>query len=127
MSTDELMNRARELVPNCHCPYSRFRVTAVLEDETGKLHGGVNVENASLGLSVCAERTALAAAVASGAKSFRRVLIYSPDGFPIPCGACRQVLREFCGDDFEVLVSGAGGEPTRFLLGSLLPCGFSLE
>ena len=127
MRTDDLLNRARELIPNCHCPYSRFRVTAVLEDKTGRLHGGVNVENASLGLSVCAERVALATALACGAKSFRRILVHSPDGFPIPCGACRQVLREFCQEDMEILVSGTGGEMKSFLLGNLLPCGFSLE
>lgn len=123
----DLIERAKALVPLCHCPYSEFRVTAVLEDCSGGLHHGVNIENASLGLSICAERVALASAVSSGSRDFRRMLVYSPDGLPMPCGACRQVLSEFCGADFSVIVAGAGETLESFRLGDLLPHGFTLN
>ncbi len=127
MERKSLLDRAKALLPFCHCPYSGYRVAAVLEDDCGGLHFGVNVENASLGLSICAERAALASAVSSGRRSFSRILIHSPEGTPMPCGACRQVLREFCGEDFEVLVAGGDGDPASCRLGDLLPCGFRLE
>lgn len=122
-----MMERAKALVPMCHCPYSGFRVTAVLEDRSGELHHGVNIENASLGLSICAERVALDSAVARGVRAFRRMLVYSPDGPPVPCGACRQVLAEFCDPDLPVIVAWAGKTPTSFLLGDLLPHAFILD
>ncbi len=123
----DLICRAKALVPLCHCPYSGFRVTAVLEDCSGRLHHGVNIENASLGLSICAERVALASAVTSGSRDFRRILVYSPDGIPMPCGACRQVLGEFCGAGLSVIVAGASETPQSFRLGDLLPHGFALN
>ena len=124
---DGLIERAKALLPMCHCPYSGFRVAAVLEDRSGRLHHGVNIENASLGLSICAERVALHSAVTAGSRDFRRILVYSPDGLPMPCGACRQVLREFCGADMPVIVAGASETTSSFLLGDLLPRGFVLN
>ncbi|MCK4807584.1 MAG: cytidine deaminase [Candidatus Aegiribacteria sp.] len=103
--TEELLAKAKEAVKNSYCPYSKFHVTAVIEDNVGGLHIGVNVENSSYGLTVCAERAAVFSAVSCGKKEFRRILIYSPDGEPLPCGACRQVLAEFCDDDFPVMVA----------------------
>jgi cytidine deaminase len=122
----ELLSIARDATAGCHCPYSGFRVGAVLEDADGRLHTGVNVENASYGLTVCAERVALFSAVASGAASFTRILVHSPDGEPMPCGACRQALAEFCSDSMEVLVSGPDGGVRSFTLGELLPFAFRL-
>ncbi len=127
MNRNELLSRAGALIDRCHCPYSGFRVAAVLEDCSGGLHDGVNIENASLGLSICAERVALASAVAAGVREFRRMLVHSPDGSPMPCGACRQVLSEFCGMDFEVLISDGSGETACHRLGDLLPLGFNLQ
>jgi len=106
--SEELLEKAKEAVSNCYCPYSRFHVTAVIEDDKGGLHSGVNVENSSYGLTICAERAAIFSAVSSGHKKFRRMLIYSPDGEPLPCGACRQVLAEFCDDDFPVMLATPG-------------------
>ncbi len=116
---------AEELISSCYCPYSESHVAAVIEDTDGKLHFGVNVENASYGLTICAERSALFKAVSEGIRNFRRILVYSPDGFPIPCGACRQVLAEFCREDFQIIVTGP--EETRtFTLAQLLPHRFKL-
>ncbi len=111
----------------CHAPYSGVRVAAVLEDLSGGLHGGVNIENASYGLTVCAERVAVFRAVSSGVRGFGRILVHSPDTAPWPCGACRQVLSEFCGPDTEVIVCGPGGEAERSTLGALLPRAFELD
>lgn len=117
---------AEKLISSCYCPYSEFHVAAVIEDTDGKLHVGVNVENTSYGLTICAERSALFKAVSEGIRTFRRILVYSPDGFPIPCGACRQVLAEFCKEDFQIIV--AGPEETRtFTLAQLLPHCFKLR
>ncbi|MCK4671566.1 MAG: cytidine deaminase [Candidatus Aegiribacteria sp.] len=116
---------AEKLISSCYCPYSEFHVAAVIEDTNGKLHFGVNVENASYGLTMCAERSALFKAVSEGIRTFRRILIYSPDGEPLPCGACRQVLAEFCREDFQITV--VGPEETRtFTLAQLLPHRFEL-
>jgi len=119
-AADELFAIAKELVRNCHCPYSGFHVTAVLEDEQGEFFTGVNVENASYGLTVCAERSAVFRAVSDGSTVFRRILIYSPDGEPFPCGACREVLAEFCDEDFQVLVT-TDDTIKCFTLAELLP------
>lgn len=119
-----LLDVASGLVDRCHCPYSDFHVTAVLEDSSGKLHCGVNVENASLGLTLCAERSALVSAVSSGSMEFRRLLVHSPDGEPVPCGACREVLAEFCPEKFPIMISGPGGNRIM-TLGELLPERFS--
>jgi len=115
-----LLKTAREAVRNCYCPYSNFHVAAVLKDDEGGFHVGVNVENSSYSLTICAERAALFSAVSNGHRKFRRILIYSPDGEPQPCGACREVLAEFCDDDFPVLVV-SNGEIMRYTLAGLLP------
>lgn len=121
-----LLEIAEKLINFCYCPYSEFHVAAVIEDTYGKLHFGVNIENASYGLSICAERNALFKAVSEGIRTFRRILIYSPDNLPIPCGACRQVLAEFCMEDLQIIV--VGPEETRtFTLAQLLPNRFKLS
>lgn len=122
---DTMKREAVKLVKHSHCPYSGYRVSAVLEDTEGNIHFGVNVENASYGLTNCAERNAVFKAVSMGIKDFRRLLIYSPDGFAYPCGACRQVLSEFCKADFRITICDS--ERTETLtLGELMPFGFAL-
>lgn len=107
------------------CPYSRFAVGAALEAEDGRVFTGCNVENASLGLTLCAERNAVAAAVAAGVRRFRRLVVVAECDPPVaPCGACRQVLLEFGTD---LVVEGLGpGETRRWTLAQLLPEGFHL-
>lgn len=125
MNESAMLDAARKAVKNCHCPYSRFRVAAVLEDGEGAHHTGVNVENSSLGLTICAERVALFKAISDGIREFRGLLVYSPDGKPLPCGACRQVLVEFCPAEMPVAVA-TDGSTEYFVLNELLPDAFGL-
>jgi cytidine deaminase len=123
---EEVLAQARETQARAYAPYSGFRVGAVLETEDGVLHLGCNVENASLGLTLCAERAALVAAVASGDSNFRRlVLVTDGDEAVPPCGACREVLAEFSPD--LPIVSFAGESRRDWTLGELLPQPFRLE
>lgn len=107
-----------------YAPYSGFRVGAALETEDGLIVTGCNVENASYGVTICAERNALAAAVAQGHQRFRRMALASDAPEPIsPCGMCRQALFEFA-PDLEIESVG-GGRSVTWGLGELLPAGFS--
>jgi cytidine deaminase len=127
--SEALIARAREAGHNAYCPYSKFRVGAAVEDETGRVWTGANVENASYGLAMCAERVALFAAVSAGAGKFCRVAVACLEGDPgqpgtlMPCGACRQVMAEFMRENAEVLVDGVGA----FELAQLLPVAFRLK
>lgn len=92
----ELIEQAKDAIQHSYAPYSQFRVAAAILDETGQIHVGVNVENASYGMTLCAERNAICTAIAKGAKSITAVVIYTPTASATPpCGACRQVIREF--------------------------------
>jgi cytidine deaminase len=122
-----LVTAARAIRRRAHAPYSNFRVGAAVRDERGRIHVGCNVENASYGLTVCAERNAVAAAVAAGARRIRAVAVASGARPPAsPCGACRQVIAELGGPDTEVLIAGATGAAERTTLGALLPQAFTL-
>ncbi|MFO0583164.1 MAG: cytidine deaminase [Anaeromyxobacter sp.] len=118
-----LVAAARAARAHAHAPYSRFRVgAAVLAGK--KAHAGCNVENASYGLTTCAERNAIAAAVLAGARRVDAVAVASGTDDPTPpCGACLQVLAEFGGPDLPVVLAGARGEVVR-TLGELMPHGF---
>ena len=121
-----LVARAREAQVNAHVPYSRFRVGAALEAEDGRVFVGCNVESASYGLTICAERMALGAGVAAGARRFRRMAVVTDVDPPAaPCGACRQLLAEF-GMDLEVIAAGRSAE-RRWSLSTLLPDPFTRE
>ena len=123
----ELVAAARAARERAYAPYSGFRVGAALLTEQGDVVTAVNVENASYGLAICAERSAVVAAVAAGSRSFVAVAVAGNGPDPVtPCGACRQVLREFPrGVDLEVLCAGEAGEKLlTTTLGSLLPDSF---
>jgi cytidine deaminase len=118
---DVLLERARDVREQAYAPYSTFKVGAVLEAEDGSLHVGCNVENASYPLTVCAERNAIAAAVAAGRRRFRALAICSSGAEPVaPCGGCRQALAEF-GIDLRVVSEGAGGGRREWTLAELIP------
>ena len=125
-----LIEAAIAAMRNSHSPYSKFRVGAALLDCNGSVHTGCNVENASYGLTICAERTALLKAISMGRNSFRAIaVVCDQDTIPYPCGACGQVLSEFC--DAEMPVHVASGKhpdrPERLLLRELLPKSFRLR
>jgi cytidine deaminase len=109
---------------NAHAPFSRFLVGAALEAADGQIVAGCNVESASYGLTMCAERVAVFRAVAEGRRRFVRVAIVTDTPTPTPpCGACRQVLWEF-GGDLEVVLANLQGETARYRLKDLLPLAF---
>ena len=113
---DALIAAALAARENAFAPYSKFRVGAAIEDIDGRIHTGCNVENATYGLTVCAERVAVFKAVSEGARKFRRVAIAADtDRLTPPCGACRQILWEFCGDVEIVLVNPRGTTETHRL------------
>jgi cytidine deaminase len=125
MTAADLHGLAREAAARAHAPYSGLRVGAVVEDEHGRRHPGVNVESASYGLTICAERAALARAVGEGARRVARIAVAREDDLPIsPCGACRQALADF-GLDAVVVYRGAGGL-VEARLADLLPDAFAL-
>jgi cytidine deaminase len=118
---DALLERARAVRQQAYAPYSGFLVGAVLAAEDGSLHVGCNVENASYPLTVCAERNAIAAAVAAGRRRFRTLAVSASGAEPVaPCGGCRQALAEF-GTDLRVVAEGAGGDRREWTLAELLP------
>lgn len=122
VNQSELLEAARAARENAYAPYSGFRVGAAALGEDGRVYTGVNVENASYGLTVCAERNAVAAAVAATNRRVRAVAISADRPGTMPCGACRQVIREL-GPDAVVIVDGEP-EPRVYEMGVLLPDAF---
>ncbi len=123
---DQLIEKASAVRKMAYAPYSDFHVGAALLDDRGVVYSGCNVENVSYGLSVCAERHAVAAAIADGSRQFQALVVItdvSPPGSP--CGACRQVLAEF--GDFPVLLVNPAGERVESSVGELLPMAFRPE
>jgi cytidine deaminase len=120
----ELVARARDVLRHAYAPYSEFRVGAALAAADGRVFVGTNVESASYGVTICAERMALGAAVAAGARRFTLLAVATEVDPPAaPCGACRQLLAEF-GTDLEVIAAGPATE-RRWTLAQLLPDAFT--
>ncbi len=120
-SLDQLLFAATQARENARPDYSGFKVGAAVEDSDGRIFGGCNVESASYGLTICAERTALFSAIAAGSKSFRRVVVVTAaDPLTPPCGACRQVLWEYCGD-VEITLANLSGSTRTLRLSALRP------
>jgi cytidine deaminase len=116
LEADPLIQAARTARTRAHAPYSNFKVGAALEDEAGQIFTGCNIENATYGLTLCAERVALFKAISDGAKRIRRIAVVADtDTLTPPCGACRQVLWEFCGDAQLLLANLSGAHETTTL------------
>ncbi|MGI8819510.1 MAG: cytidine deaminase [Chthoniobacterales bacterium] len=121
MEDDELIRVATAARTRAYAPYSSFQVGAALLAEDGQVFSGCNVENISYGLTMCAERVAIGAAIQGGATKFRAIALVADSQEPVvPCGACRQVLAEF-GSDLRVVTSTLAGEIVEYSLGELLP------
>ena len=130
MNKQQLLETAAKAAQKAHAPYSNYKVGAALLCFDGTVVAGCNVENASYGLSNCAERTALFAAVAEGHRNFAAMAIVADgESMPVPCGACRQVLAEFSGPDFEIYCGRVGEleNAALFKLKELLPHAFKLK
>ena len=120
-SAAELLHSAKAILNRSVSPYSGFRVAAVLEDAQGNEYPGINVESASYGLSICAERNALHGALARGAADFQRLAVVAETARPVlPCGACRQVLSEHA-PNLTLILERADGTPEEVPLRELLP------
>lgn len=123
---DALIDAARVACAQAYAPYSRFSVGAACLVASGVVYAGSNVENASYGLSICAERAAMFHAINAGERDIVAIALFTPTPQPVsPCGACRQVLCEF-GDAIEVFAACEGATVTRWTSGELLPARFRL-
>ena len=130
MTDKELCNLAIAAMEKAYAPYSGYKVGAALLSSSGKVYTGCNIENAAFSPTNCAERTAIFKAVSEGDREFLKIAVVGgKDGnvtdFFMPCGVCRQVMTEFCDDDFEVIVIGDGGKTQYFTLKQLFYGKFS--
>jgi cytidine deaminase len=127
VSEKELVKHAKTLISNSYSPYSKFRVVAFAETKTGEIFHGVNVENASFGLTICAERVAVFNAVSNGHKDIEKIYIFTETEEPVsPCGACRQVIAEFNPNAIVISYSLYSGKRKQWRLRELLPDQFNL-
>jgi cytidine deaminase len=125
--TTLLLDAALAARAHAFAPYSHFLVGAALEDSDGRIHTGCNVENATYGLTVCAERVAVFKAISEGVRKFRRIAISADtDSLTPPCGACRQILWEFCGD-IEIILVNPRGKTETYQLKELFPKPFDVS
>lgn len=127
---NDLLLEAKKVIDNAYVPYSNFRVAAILKLKNGETISGINVENASYGLSNCAERTALFTAYARGLRKedIESIMVYTDkDYFISPCGACRQVINELMEADATVFMANSNDEIKTVTVKDLLPFGFSKE
>ena len=130
MNRKDLFILAKDAMKNSYAPYSNYNVGAVLLCKSGNTYKGCNIENASYSLTNCAERTALFSAISNGEKEFEAICIVGGKNgeitdYAMPCGACRQVLAEFCDEDFKVYVGINENDIIEFKLCELLPFSFN--
>lgn len=126
MQTLQLIEEAKAARERAYVPYSKFKVGAALMTKEGKVYGGCNIENASYGLTNCAERTAIFKAVFEGERTFEKMVIVGETDAPIsPCGACRQVIAEFCEPDMPVILTNLNGNTQETTVSELLPGAFT--
>lgn len=124
---EKLIDIAKDVLNRAYAPYSQYRVGSALETSSGKIYQGCNIENMSFGLTICSERVAIFKAISEGETSFKRIVVVSEDdSLPIPCGACLQVMSEFCDDDFEVILCSGNDKVEVYRLKDLFPKPFKL-
>jgi cytidine deaminase len=124
---DELLTAALAARVHAVAPFSKFQVGAAIQDAAGRIHTGCNVENATYGLTVCAERVAVFKALSEGVRQFRRVAVAADtEVLTPPCGACRQILWEFCGD-IEIALVNPRGKTETYRLRELFPKPFDVS
>ena len=124
LNPESLIKAARTVRERAHAPFSQFKVGAAIEDENGRVFTGCNVENASYGLTMCAERVAVFKAISEGAGKLRRIAVVADTSeLTPPCGACRQILWEFCGDA-ELILANLTGKVEALRLGQIFPRAF---
>ena len=118
---NKLLEAALAARDNAYAPFSKFKVGAAIEDETGRIFTGCNIENATYGLTICAERVAVFKAISEGARKFKRIAVAADtEALTPPCGACRQILWEFCGD-VELALVNLQDKSETFHLKELFP------
>ncbi|MEI5889177.1 cytidine deaminase [Bacillus cereus] len=128
MDKKKYIEEANKMLSKAYIPYSKFPVGAALVTKEGKIYTGCNIENASYGLCNCAERTAIFKAVSEGERDFSYLVITGETDGPIsPCGACRQVIAEFCDPKMPVLLTNVNGDEKEVTVEQLLPGAFSIE
>ena len=127
MTDRKLIEMAAEAMKNSYSPYSRFKVGAALESSDGVVFTGCNIENPAFATTICAEVSAVSAAVSAGKRTFKRIAVISDgNAYCFPCGSCRQLLSEFS-PDVEVLCTRSDGRYVSYPLSALLPMGFGKE
>jgi cytidine deaminase len=127
ISYEKLISVAKEARENAYCPYSKFKVGAAVLTEKGDIYTGCNVENASYGLTICAERVAICKAVSAGDRNIKAIaVVLDSSDFGVPCGACRQFIYEF-GKDIDVIMASVSGKYEVKKISELLPAAFELK
>ena len=127
MTDRELYETALKMTERAYAPFSNFKVGAALLTTDGKVFTGVNVENSSLGGTICAERTAFVQAISEGEYSFEKIAVVANEGEAWPCGICRQFMKEFCDDDFRIITGNDADSLRVFTMAEILPEGFRLS
>ncbi|PEW44925.1 cytidine deaminase [Bacillus thuringiensis] len=128
MDKKKYIEEANKMLSKAYIPYSKFPVGAALVTKEGKIYTGCNIENASYGLCNCAERTAIFKAVSEGERDFSYLVITGETDGPIsPCGACRQVIAEFCDPTMPVLLTNVKGDEKEVTVEQLLPGAFTID
>lgn len=126
MNKQSIIEAASAAREKAYAPYSNYPVGAAVLAESGHIYAGCNIENASYGLTICAERVALSSAIAAGERAFLGLAIAGGDGMPsMPCGACRQFIAEWADEGFPITVVSAQGQRQDLTLGDLLPHAFT--
>lgn len=127
LTDNELISLAKKEIQNSYSPYSQFKVAAALITKNGKVYTGANIENSSYSATVCAERVAFFKAVSNGEREFEAIaIVCEKGGFCYPCGVCRQVMAEFCDENFRIILEN-NNVIKSYMLNELLPHSFELD